>query len=279
MQLYETKETRHGNMLVGTTMSGKTRCWQILADAMNLLHKQQQSSKGADKFDKAYSPVKVDLINPKSISTNELYGYSDEAQSPPQWNDGILAVVLKTMVNEPQNVNRWMVIDGPVDTLWIESMNSVLDDSKLLTLTNGDRIGLTNNVRLLFEVENLAVASPATVSRAGMVYLDYAELGYRPALDVWVANKLEEYGQEFVDRLNELVSKYLIKVLQVKKARCKELVETNESACVRNLCNLFDAILSSTKQSDEEDRDSYLFLVEKIFVFSLIWSIGATVEE
>ena len=75
-----------------------------------------------------------------------------------------------------------MILDGPVDTLWIESMNSVLDDSKLLTLNNGDRIGLTSNVRLLFEVENLAVASPATVSRAGMIFMDIEELGWRPSV-------------------------------------------------------------------------------------------------
>lgn len=76
-----------------------------------------------------------------------------------------------------------MVLDGPVDTLWIESMNSVLDDNKLLTLNNGDRIGLSPNVRLLFEVQDLSVASPATVSRAGMIYLDIEELGYRPLVD------------------------------------------------------------------------------------------------
>lgn len=75
-----------------------------------------------------------------------------------------------------------MIIDGPVDTLWIESMNSVLDDSKLLTLNNGDRIGLSSNVRLLFEVENLSVASPATVSRAGMIFMDIDELGWRPSV-------------------------------------------------------------------------------------------------
>jgi dynein heavy chain len=82
-----------------------------------------------------------------------------------------------------------MILDGPVDTLWIESMNSVLDDNKLLTLNNGDRIGLSPNVRLLFEVENLAVASPATVSRAGMIYLDIEELGWKPFVDQWIAGK------------------------------------------------------------------------------------------
>ena len=85
-----------------------------------------------------------------------------------------------------------MFIDGPVDTLWIESMNSVLDDSKLLTLNNGDRIALSPNVRLLFEVENLSVASPATVSRAGMIYMDIDELGWEPYVSMWIQKKDNE---------------------------------------------------------------------------------------
>ena len=120
----------------------------------------------------------TEVINPKSISVDEFFGYYDLNQKPKQWMDGVCSAVLKTMCSEPQNVNRWMVLDGPVDTLWIESMNSVLDDNKLLTLNNGDRIALTGNVRLLFEVQDLSVASPATVSRAGMIYMDVEELGW-----------------------------------------------------------------------------------------------------
>ena len=107
-----------------------------------------------------------------------------------------------------------MILDGPVDTLWIESMNSVLDDNKLLTLNNGDRIGLSPNVRLLFEIENLAVASPATVSRAGMIYMDIEELGWKPLVDQWIADKQSEQMREL---LEELFNKYVPKVLKVKK--------------------------------------------------------------
>lgn len=179
MQLYESKVTRHGNMLVGLTQSGKSRAWTILQEAMNLLNKEErEANKSVDETKMKYKKVVTEVINPKSISVDEFFGYYDLTQKPKQWMDGVCSAVLKTMCSEPQNVNRWMVLDGPVDTLWIESMNSVLDDNKLLTLNNGDRIALTSNVRLLFEVQDLSVASPATVSRAGMIYMDVDELGW-----------------------------------------------------------------------------------------------------
>lgn len=66
---------------------------------------------------------------------------------------------------------RWLILDGPVDTIWVENLNTVLDDSKVLCLANGHRIGLPNGMRLVFEVDNLSEASPATISRCAMVYM------------------------------------------------------------------------------------------------------------
>jgi dynein heavy chain len=134
-----------------------------------------------------------------------------------------------------------MILDGPIDTLWIETLNSVLDDNKLLTLTNGDRIALTPNVKLLFEVENLDVASPATVSRAGMIYLDIDELGWEPYVTMWIEGKASK-GAEFQEMLTSNVSKYISRVLDVKRLQCTEIVKTSNSATIVSMTRLFDAL-------------------------------------
>lgn len=82
--------------------------------------------------------------------------------------------------SEGQKERRYVIFDGDVDAKWVEDMNSVMDDNKLLTLPNGERIRLHPQCSLLFEVGDLQYASPATVSRVGMVFLDPVNLGWRP---------------------------------------------------------------------------------------------------
>jgi dynein heavy chain len=67
-------------------------------------------------------------------------------------------------------------------------MNSVMDDNKLLTLASNERISLKPHMRLIFEIRDLRFATPATVSRAGILYIsDDAGYQWRAYVKSWLA--------------------------------------------------------------------------------------------
>ena len=114
-----------------------------------------------------------------------MYGKLDPDTK--QWSDGVVPIVMRNCTqlgksddpNVPEKtIKSWIMFDGPVDAVWIENMNTVLDDNKKLCLTSGEIIKLTPHMTIMFEVEDLAVASPATVSRCGMVFLEPSVLGW-----------------------------------------------------------------------------------------------------
>lgn len=76
-------------------------------------------------------------INPKSISTQELYGYVNMATR--EWKDGLLSYNMRELANMPDDNPKWIMLDGDLDANWIESMNSVMDDNRLLTLPSNER--------------------------------------------------------------------------------------------------------------------------------------------
>lgn len=182
IQLYETTVVRHGLMLVGPAGSGKTKSYETLRDALTAI----KGRLAPDGF--PFTPVHTFTLNPKSITMGQLYGQFD--MQTHEWTDGILSNLVRAGIAVEDMDKRWYVFDGPVDAVWIENMNTVLDDNKKLCLSSGEIMKMTDRQRMIFEVADLAVASPATVSRCGMVYVDAKVVGLPPLINAWMKSNL-----------------------------------------------------------------------------------------
>ncbi len=197
IQMYETMMTRHSTMIVGPTGGGKTTVINTLVQAQTKLG----------------LPTKLFTINPKACTVVELYGVLDP--NTRDWTDGLLSNIFRE-INRPlaegTKARRYILYDGDVDALWIENMNSVMDDNRLLTLANSERIRLQNHCAMLFEVGDLQYASPATVSRCGMVFVDPKNLKFRPYWEKW-ANKMEK--REEKECLKKMFDKYAEVLLEL----------------------------------------------------------------
>ncbi|XP_005113505.2 dynein heavy chain 1, axonemal, partial [Aplysia californica] len=200
IQLFETTVVRHGLMLVGPTCSGKTKCYEMLQKAQTSL--KGQPSPAMTDFQATHTYV----LNPKSITMGQLYGEFDLLTH--EWTDGILSTLIRVGASSQDEDKRWFVFDGPVDAVWIENMNTVLDDNKKLCLSSGEIIKLTDHMTMMFEVADLAVASPATVSRCGMVYLEPSYIGLDPFVECWM-KKVPEVIYQYKEKFEQLFEAFM----------------------------------------------------------------------
>jgi dynein heavy chain len=266
LQLYDTTLVRHGIMLVGPTGGGKTQIFKNLRAGLDV-------TTGVTHKDIRF--------NPKAIRAQEMYGEMDVLSG--EWTTGVFAAIWAKFNNRQNPWNTWIIADGPVDAIWIEDLNTVLDDNKILTLANGDRIPMTANVKIMFEVETLVNASPATVSRAGIIYVSDTDLDWSPTVEGWIRRQ-DKLSSQLQDKLRALFTKYMGASSPVDPGHCldwlnrnvQQVMPVSRVGVTSALTDLFKGITEGKGAIDLlTDTDTRL---ERVFLYCLCWSVGGLLE-
>ena len=248
-QLREIFQVRWSVFLLGPAGSGKTAIWKTLQKAQQIIGEKSLAKP----------------INPKAVTRNELYGYVNRATR--EWNEGLISTTFRDMSNNDHFAHQWIVLDGDIDAEWIESMNTVMDDNKMLTLASNERIPLTNTMRLLLEINHMTHCSPATVSRGGVIYVNDTDIGVQPVIDSWIQ---KQNATNYKSILSTLFAKYLDKALEYCRRNFRTIIPLSSVSMAHGICKILEGIIPKEENAPRPDQ----VLMEHHFVFACVWAIG-----
>uniref|UniRef100_G1PM87 AAA+ ATPase domain-containing protein n=1 Tax=Myotis lucifugus TaxID=59463 RepID=G1PM87_MYOLU len=249
VQLEELLAVRHSVFVVGNAGTGKS---QILRTLYRTYVNMKQK------------PIWNDL-NPKAVTTDELFGFIHHTTR--EWKDGLFSSILREQANLTQDGPKWIVLDGDIDPMWIESLNTVMDDNKVLTLASNERVALAPSMRLLFEIHHLRTATPATVSRAGVLYVNPQDLGWNPYVASWIDRRQHQSEKA---NLTILFDKYVPACLDKLRTSFRTITSVPESSLVQTICALLECLLTPENVPSDSPKDVY----EVYFVFACVWAFG-----
>uniref|UniRef100_A0A8C8YTJ5 Dynein axonemal heavy chain 17 n=1 Tax=Prolemur simus TaxID=1328070 RepID=A0A8C8YTJ5_PROSS len=249
VQLEELLQVRHSVFVIGNAGSGKS---QVLKS----LNKTYQNMKR--------KPVAVDL-DPKAVTCDELFGIINPATR--EWKDGLFSTIMRDLANITHDGPKWIVLDGDIDPMWIESLNTVMDDNKVLTLASNERIPLNRTMRLVFEISHLRTATPATVSRAGILYINPADLGWNPVVSSWIERRKVQSEKA---NLMILFDKYLPTCLDKLRFGFKKITPVPEITVIQMILYLLECLLTERNAPPDSPKELY----ELYFVFACFWAFG-----
>ena len=283
--LSELLRAQHSVIVLGPPASGKTEIWRCLARC----HGKQSCV--------------VETISPKTMSHEELYGKTCERSG--KWKDGAISHVLRSMScctngYDAKQTQKWVVMDGNLDESWMSAMYSATgQDAELRLLESNERVSITNSMKIIFETDTLTHASPAIVSRSGVLYINEGDVGHEPFVTSWCARR-----GKFGERIRPLFRKYVKAALKLC-VDFRNVIPVQSLHVIKTVCAVLDAFSfssrdlfvpyhmqwkkdtrPSTAQTFEATKAMRLQVeslndesVEMLFLYALIWGFGSALVD
>ena len=264
LQFRDILSVRWTAYVLGPASCGKSAMLRALSAAQNLAEERTSCI----------------YINPKAISRNELFGHRQAHVE--KWQDGILTHSFREFaVHRTAAECQMLILDGDIDPYWIESMNTVMDQNKILTLASGERIPLTPAMRLVFESASMQHASPGTVSRGGVVYMDESSVGWSPYARSWLGRLIHESERSI---FTTCFDKYVPPCLEFLQTQAQAIVPLPKVNLVVTLCQLLSALLENGGDGLQQflrakGEDEYKAALESMFAYAAVWGLGGSLSD
>lgn len=268
IQVFELMYVHRALILFGHPLVGKTEILYVLVDVLAALHKQGVEF-GVN--------VKLETVVPGAANANQLFGsFADESRI---WRDGICSKVFRSFLENDSFDRKWIAFDGPLNDVWIESLYTVLDTNKALHLASGEKIIVMDSVSIIFETMNMVEASPAILSRCGMIYIESNSIDWRPYVKTHISKSDIYNGYEEVVYL--LLNWAMDPSLEFIRKHCTLTLAVGQLHCVLSTVQLLEIYLKDTQaENSNETRktNNFMIWIQAALISSIIWGLGANLD-
>ncbi|XP_076166258.1 dynein axonemal heavy chain 7 [Ptiloglossa arizonensis] len=268
IQIFEIMYIHQAVMLVGDPFVGKTEILNVLIDVLSSLHKQTIEF-GAN--------VKLETIIPGVSNADQLFGHFDEKSKI--WKDGICSKVFRSFSENNSTDRKWIVFDGPLNDVWIESLYTVLDTNKALYLTSGEKINAADSVSIIFETMNMVKISPATLSRCGIIYIESQSIDWRPYVKTHIYKHDIYNGYE--DVLYSLFDWIIDPSLEFIQSYCTSTSVVGQLHRVISTLNLLEMYLNDAKTENTDEKgkiNHFVIWMQSALILSVVWGLGGNLD-
>mmetsp|Transcript_3970 Transcript_3970/g.12354 ORF Transcript_3970/g.12354 Transcript_3970/m.12354 type:complete len:2212 (+) Transcript_3970:3300-9935(+) len=291
-----------GVALIGDSFSGKTSTWKNLGTTLDLLYSKHLGVRWCGVTSVAL------LIG--SFTLSELYGSFDHSRH--EWTDGVFSTYYRDMsksVRDTIKINHcFLVLDGVMDVSWTEQLHTALDESSALSLGSGELIHCRSRLSIVFESEHLRTAAPNMVGRISVLHFGNSHMKWHVQFETWVQLHFcqsrdpgntsqsiapNEEPPTTAFALNEEECRLLEALAQWLLEPCLAFVRQDlwdlpalvaDESLVQSLLRLLDGMLRiclrgadpSAGASDVKERRQRRQHIECAFIWSLLWSVGAS---
>ncbi|CAA9989483.1 dynein beta chain, putative [Plasmodium knowlesi strain H] len=214
--------------------------------------------------------IDITVFNPMSTDVKKLYGYYNSEKEV--YEDGILSLIMKRLFENNNNLNeKWLILDGPLDILTTEPLHSLLDENKVLTLINGNRIKFADNVFIFFEIENLKNCAPSFISRSKIVYMNEEEFNYEWLIESYLQSNFSNVEEK--NLVQGFFNKYIKKIMNAKRNKYNLIIDVSDANVIISICQLYDMLCNLYDKNFPKNLNPSLCL-EKLFLQSIIYTFS-----